>query len=336
MKRPDAARNPDGSPERNPMAGNNRVQVRVQGANQKPLTVLLEDELVLGRECEGLLLADGQVSRRHIRFRRLPDQRVEVADLNSTNGSFIEGVQLTKPVVIETPTRVVIGDTMITVQFIGEDETPVPGRMGQTTIRALPDMHSTSIDLVADMVNSGHVDVEPRTLEGDTVTILFSDIESSTERATEMGDAAWFTMLEAHNRVIRTEMGRFGGREVKSIGDGFMLVFPSVRRALRFAGRVQQIIESESGPDLRVRMGLHTGEAIVDQRGDLFGRHINLAARVANLASGGQVLVSLVVREIAAGWNDALFGEPAEVELKGFTDSQIVYEVSWPHLDVQP
>ena len=91
---------------------------------------------------------------------------------------------------------------------------------------------------MAGVVTSGVLDVEPDTLDGGTITILFSDIESSTERATAMGDAAWFELLEVHNAVIRTAVARFGGREVKSIGDGFMLVLPSVRRALRFATAV--------------------------------------------------------------------------------------------------
>jgi adenylate cyclase len=182
---------------------------------------------------------------------------------------------------------------------------------------------------VAGVVTSGVLDVEPDTLDGETITILFSDIESSTERATAMGDAAWFELLEVHNAIIRTAVARFGGREVKSIGDGFMLVFPSVRRALRFATAVQQQVEAPDGPDLRIRMGIHTGETIIDASGDLFGRHVNLAARVANLAAGGEIMASLVVLEIAAGRDDAIFGEPSQTELKGFAELQTVYQVHW-------
>jgi adenylate cyclase len=70
-------------------------------------------------------------------------------------------------------------------------------------------------------------------------------------------------------------------------------------------------------------MGLQTGEAIVDAYSDLFGRHVNLAARVANLADRGQIVASLVTREIAAGRDETAFAEPQRVELKGFAEPQI-------------
>ena len=196
-------------------------------------------------------------------------------------------------------------------------------------VRQQDDLRSASIDVVANMVTSGLIDAEANSLEGETITIVFSDIEASTERATAMGDAAWFALLEEHNVIIRTELARFGGREVKSIGDGFMLVFPSVRRALRFTTSAQERVEAPEGPDLRIRMGIHTGETIIDASGDLFGRHVNLAARVTNLAAGGQILASMVVREIAAGRDDALFGEASQAELKGFAEFQTIYEVLW-------
>jgi len=150
-------------------------------------------------------------------------------------------------------------------------------------VRQQDDLRSTSIDVVANMVTSGLIDAEANSLEGETITIVFSDIEASTERATAMGDAAWFALLEEHNVIIRTELARFGGREVKSIGDGFMLVFPSVRRALRFTTSAQERVEAPEGPDLRIRMGIHTGETIRrvpdDLRGALERRSLLLALR---------------------------------------------------------
>ena len=143
------------------------------------------------------------------------------------------------------------------------------------------------------MVSSGVIGVGPEVMDGRTTTIVFSDIESSTERATSMGDQSWFELLERHNDIFRAELQRCGGHEVKSVGDGFMLTFDSVRGALRFTSAVQHKFEAADGPDLRVRMGLHTGEAIADTSGDLFGRHVNLAARVANLALGGQVIAKI-------------------------------------------
>jgi adenylate cyclase len=303
------------------------VKVRVEQPERQPLTLDLESELVMGRDCEGLLLADPQVSRRHLRLRPV-GRTVEIADLNSTNGSYLDGIRLSEPQLVEATCPVLVGDTMVTVRFDALDETMAGVHGRSTMVRSADDLRSTSIEMVADLVGSTSAP-QAEGLAGDTVTIVFSDIESSTERATSMVDEAWYALLEEHNRIIRTELDFFGGREVKSISDGFMLAFPSVQRAIRFAVSVQQLVEAEDGPDLRVRMGLHTGEAISDAEGDLFGRHVNLTARVANLASGGQILASLVVREIAAGRDDALFGAPAKVELKGFAHLQTVYEIAW-------
>ncbi len=80
-------------------------------------------------------------------------------------------------------------------------------------------------------------------------------------------------------------------------------------------------------------MGIHTGEAIVSGDGDLFGRHVNLAARIANLATGAQILASFVVREIAAGRTDIRFAAPLTAELKGFDEPYIVHELLWRDVD---
>jgi len=170
-------------------------------------------------------------------------------------------------------------------------------------------------------------------IDAGTITILFSDIESSTQRVSTIGDKAWFELLELHNHAFREELSRFNGREIKSQGDGFMLTFPSVRQAISFAKAVQQRLAAHEAEDpdraVRVRIGLHTGEVITDASGDLFGRHVNKAARIANLAVGGQILVSGTVREIAAGNRDVEFGNGVEVELKGLDGTHIVHEVFW-------
>ena len=304
------------------------VIVMVRQVSRKPLSIMLVDELVIGRDCDGVLLADSEVSRRHLSLRRL-GAAVQITDLGSTNGTYVNGVPLSGSQVINPTDQVTLGDTTLTVEI--RPRQPAGGKVGvsTTTRRAGVTGMRTSIDLVADTITTDLGQHGGEVFDGETISIVFSDIESSTERATEMGDRAWFRLLEEHNLVFRRELTRCGGREVKSIGDGFMLTFPSVRRAIRFAGRVQTEMEADDGPDLRVRMGIHTGEAIVDAKGDLFGRHVNLAARVANLAEGGQVMASLVVREIAAGRHDVTFGPAELATLQGFNEPQTVYEVLW-------
>jgi class 3 adenylate cyclase len=186
---------------------------------------------------------------------------------------------------------------------------------------------------VAAAVQEDRPQVGHANADGDTVTIVFSDIESSTERALALGDGRWYEVLQEHNRIVRTNLRHFGGTEIKSQGDGFMLTFQSARRAVQFCTAVQQELASwaRKHPDdaVRIRIGLHTGEAIVDDDGDLFGKHIIVAARIANLADGGQILVSNVVKEITSSRGDLAFGDPIEVTLKGIDGPQPVYEVLW-------
>ena len=186
------------------------------------------------------------------------------------------------------------------------------------------------------MVESALADASRPGLEasdGGTVTILFSDIESSTELATSLGDIAWYEVLDTHNRTFRSQLTRFGGCEVKSHGDGFMLTFPSGRRAVRFAIATQRSLEAVDR--VRVRMGLHTGEAIVDDTGDLFGQHVILASRIANLAAGGEILVSSLVKEIVSTRGDIVFASGRNVVLKGIEGTCTVHPLDW-HASTPP
>ncbi len=310
------------------MADQSDIVITVAQPGRQPLRVLLDDELVIGRDCEGLVVPDSEVSRRHVRLRRRGNA-VEVSDLKSTNGTTLHGLRLTGSELIATTAELVIGDTRLTVEVRRGASAGGRSGFGAATEVRVDDLRRTSIDLVADAVTSHPVDRVGQQRTGDTITIVFSDIESSTERAAALGDIAWFELLDAHNRLFRSALGTWGGEEIKSMGDGFMLTFPSVAKALGFTRDVQRRVESDAGPDLRVRMGAHTGEAIADATGDLFGRHVILAARVANLADGGQVLASQVTREIAAGQEDFSFGAPVLAELKGFPDRQLVHELLW-------
>jgi class 3 adenylate cyclase len=298
---------------------------------RQALYLVVREPLVLGRECDGLVLADAQVSRRHLEL-RTRSGAVEATDLGSTNGTFLDGERISRPVTLQPDHTLTLGTTSVRIF-----EPPASGGgFGRRTTIATPspaggdDLRKTSIDVVADLATA---DPLPQQVDSDTVTILFSDIESHTERVAGMGDAAWFDLLEVHNRVFRDELTTAGGREVKAQGDGFMLTFTSVRRALAFAIAVQQRLAEHSAAEperaIRVRMGVHTGEAIADRSGDLFGRHVIKAARIANLAAGGQILVSETVREIASGDHGLSFGEGAPVELKGLDGVHTVYDVFW-------
>jgi class 3 adenylate cyclase len=167
-----------------------------------------------------------------------------------------------------------------------------------------------------------------------TVTIMFSDIEASSNLAESLGDEAWFLLLRRHDRIVRRELMAHGGFEVKTQGDGFMMAFGSARSAVLCAIAIQSEFaryRSRRGDErLRVRIGLHTGEAMRDG-GDFFGRNVILAARLAAEARGSEIVASGLVRELVSGTREFAFGEERELELKGLTGRHRVFRVDWAH-----
>jgi len=167
--------------------------------------------------------------------------------------------------------------------------------------------------------------------EQGTVTILFTDIEGSTALGQRLGDKPYHALLAEHNRILREQVARHGGHEVKCMGDGFMVAFASAARALSCAVDIQKAFaaynESAEEP-ITVRIGLNTGESI-EEAGDYFGTAVTLAARIADKAQGGQVLVSEVVRTVGGSLAGVEFRDAGRKQLKGIKDRQRVYEVVW-------
>jgi class 3 adenylate cyclase len=128
-------------------------------------------------------------------------------------------------------------------------------------------------------------------------TVLFTDLVSSTERAAELGDRRWHDLLDTRDAAIRQELDRFGGRTVKSLGDGIMAEFAAPGRAIRCALSLRDALEAVG---LTVRAGIHTGG--VERGGDdIAGMATRVAARVETAAEAGEVLVSRTVRDLLAG-----------------------------------
>jgi class 3 adenylate cyclase len=190
---------------------------------------------------------------------------------------------------------------------------------------------NASIDAVASLVYAEKPDLRPQAAPDGTVTLLFSDIEGSTAKTEELGDQRWMEVLREHNAIVRDQLAAHDGFEVKAEGDGFMLAFQSARKALQCAIETQKAFakraESSDVPIL-VRMGLHTGE-VIKEGDDFFGKHVNLAARIAGQAQGGEILVSSLLKELTSSSGDIDFSAGREVELKGLTGSQQVYSIGW-------
>ena len=163
-----------------------------------------------------------------------------------------------------------------------------------------------------------------RTTEVDRVlaTVMFTDIVDSTQRASAMGDRPWRDLLGAQNEVIRRELGRFSGREVKTLGDGMLATFDGPARAIRCALAVTDAVKPLG---IEVRVGLHTGE--VELVGDdVAGIAVHIAARVGALAGASEVLVSGTVKDLVAGSGIA-FTDRGEHELKGVPDQWRIFAV---------
>ncbi len=294
--------------------------VVVREPGRTPIHLVVHEPIEIGRDCAGVLLADPEISRRHLELR--PNgSGIVVTDLGSLNGTLLNGRPLEIAMVLHGGDLVQFGGCSVEVT-------------GQGTGGILSSPRASSIELVAAAASEQHDSYASLQADAGTVTIVFSDIESSTERAVELGDAKWVELLGVHNSIVRRAVDRHHGREIKAQGDGFMLAFPSTRSAVQCMTEVQRGLQSHarSRPTeaIRIRVGLHTGEVIQDDDGDLFGKHVVLAARIANEAHGGEVLVSSLVREIVDARGDLRFGDPRTVvELKGIAGTHTVHPVRW-------
>ena len=170
----------------------------------------------------------------------------------------------------------------------------------------------------------------------DVYTIMFTDIEGSTELTQRLGDAKAQEVVHAHNQIVRDALRAHGCDEIKHTGDGMMASFSSSSGAISCAVAIQQAVVAhvEKHPDmpLSIYIGLNAGEPVAeddpDGRADLFGTAVQLASRICDKAGPGQILVSNVVRELAAG-KGFLFSDLGESALRGFDDAVRLYEVRW-------
>lgn len=201
---------------------------------------------------------------------------------------------------IRTPTLVLhrIGDTRVNVEG------------GRNIARGIEGSRYVELPGNDHVLWAGDVDVAADTIEEFLTgsrshvesnrvltTVLFTDIVDSTKRLTEMGDHAWKGLIERHDHIARLEIARYRGREVKTLGDGFVVTFDGPARAVRCAEAMADAIRPLG---LELRSGVHTGEVEVKGE-DIAGIAVNTAARVSALAGPGEVLVSSTVRDLVAG-----------------------------------
>jgi class 3 adenylate cyclase len=173
--------------------------------------------------------------------------------------------------------------------------------------------------VIEEFVTGGHASpVGDRVL----ATVLFTDIVSSTDRLSAIGDRAWRTELDGHDAMVRERLAQFRGREIDTAGDGFFAVFDGPAQAIRCA---QAIIEGAHALGIEVRAGVHTGECEA-RGGGYAGIAVHTGARVAALAGDGEVYATRTVKDLVAG-SGIVFEDCGVHQLKGIPEPWQVYRV---------
>jgi class 3 adenylate cyclase len=192
----------------------------------------------------------------------------------------------------------------------------VPG----TDAYGWPDLDSPANDEIEEFLTGRR---RPRESERVLATVLFTDIVGSTDRAAELGDHAWRELLDRHDALVRQQLTRWRGREVKTVGDGFLATFDGPARAVRCA---HTIVEDVRALGIEVRAGLHTGECEFTN-GDIRGIAVHIGARVGALAERGEVLVSSTVKDLVVG-SDLRFADRGARALRGVPGEWRLYSLA--------
>lgn len=164
----------------------------------------------------------------------------------------------------------------------------------------------------------------PRQIDRVLATILLTDIVGSTEKANQLGDKMWKDLLSHHNEIVRKELVRFGGREVKSTGDGFLCTFDGPARAIRSACSIRDNVRQLG---LSIRSGIHTGECELIGQRDIGGIAVHIASRVESIANSGEVLVTSTVKDLVAG-SGIQFKDLGMRALKGIPEEWRLFKVA--------
>ena len=187
-------------------------------------------------------------------------------------------------------------------------------------------LFSTELDVVmgamSELINGGPL--EPA-MDRILTTLVFTDIVDSTRLLAAAGDRRWSLELDSHDDLVRRQLGRFGGHEVRTTGDGFVAMFDSPTRAVQFALALQH---EAARRGLAIRAGAHTGE-IELRHDDVLGVNVHVAQRVCALAAAGQVLVTQLVVDLVAG-SELRFHSLGSHMLKGLDDPWTILEADRP------
>jgi pilus assembly protein CpaF len=209
---------------------------------------------------------------------------------------------------------------------------------GEAGFRADPDLLRDVAEGLGQQVNAAQP-LTPETIIGSlsrgqtegTVTIMFTDLVGSTDNMTTRGQDVADQIRKAHDSIVDEKVAEHIGRKIKGTGDGSMASFGSSRHGVECALDIQRAIAeySRQNPERKFvnRIGLNTGE-VVEEAGDMFGAAVNVAARVARKAKGGEILISDVVRQLVGPVAEMEFKKRGSFKLKGFPDRWTLYQAT--------
>jgi class 3 adenylate cyclase len=190
----------------------------------------------------------------------------------------------------------------------------------------------SSVELLLPVSKKDQQRVQDQASPEGIVTIMYTDTVGSTRQRVLVGDDAAQEILRIHNRILREAVRTHDGFEAKSMGDGFMFVFSSARKALEAAIEAQRKIEAHNrehaDKPIAIRIGLNAGEAIREED-DFFGLSVVIAARLENKAGEGEIYVSEVLRNLVGSVGGFRFEDKGRLRLKGLDGTHRVYSVLW-------
>lgn len=257
------------------------------------------------------------------RFERLGASPTAVADLMRMN-SQIDVSDIVSS--IRVPTLVIhrTGDVTINVEGGRFLAASIPGARyvelpGVDHLFWVGDNAIEIADLIGDFLTGSKAQVVADRM---LATVLFTDIAGSTEKAATLGDRRWRDLLDAHHATVRRNILRFRGREIKTLGDGFLVTFDGPARAVRCACAIADEVRSLG---IEIRAGLHTGEC-EEIGADIGGIAVHIGARVAALAGPSQVFVSSTVKDLVAG-SGLRFVDRGEHSFKGVPGDWRIFAV---------
>jgi class 3 adenylate cyclase len=211
--------------------------------------------------------------------------------------------------------------------------------IGPNHVFDLPPGHVTWVEgdeelVMVDWAGGAGFDMQPGEGVRVMATILFTDIVDSTVHARMEGDAAWKHTVAMHEDVVRTVLPRFGGREVETAGDSFLIVFDGAERAIRCG---LELVDALAAIRLSIRVGIHSGEVTLSGK-RVRGVAVHVAARILAEAGSGEVLLSGTTRDLAEGGAGLAFESRGGYRLKGLEREHELFgtlpvERSVPHAD---